>query len=164
LPLPFTPLSDAAGEVVAVGQEVTTLKSGDRVVSHFFFDWQDGEAPRKKRAARWLSAAGIAGRILAVAGARASAPAFVSQLRRRFDGSYRRSDGVERTISVGPSRAAPGNSVLLEGRVASRPSRCTRARRGSAPSSLRAATLNSRALARSVPMTLSTIALRPHGG
>ena len=33
LPLPFTPLSDAAGEVLEVGREVTAFKSGDRVVS-----------------------------------------------------------------------------------------------------------------------------------
>lgn len=51
LPLPFTPLSDAAGEVLAVGSEVTSLKSGDRVVSHFFLDWSDGAGTRENRAA-----------------------------------------------------------------------------------------------------------------
>ena len=35
--------SDAAGEVVAVGENVTTLKPGDRVASLFFQDWQAGE-------------------------------------------------------------------------------------------------------------------------
>lgn len=34
--------SDAAGEVLAVGSHVTTLKPGDRVASLFFQDWQDG--------------------------------------------------------------------------------------------------------------------------
>ena len=35
--------SDAAGEVVAVGPAVTTLKPGDRVASLFFQSWQSGE-------------------------------------------------------------------------------------------------------------------------
>lgn len=35
--------SDAAGEVVAVGERVTRHKVGDRVASLFFQDWQDGE-------------------------------------------------------------------------------------------------------------------------
>src|SRR5205809_4450724 len=51
LPLPFTPVSDAAGEVLEVGREVTAFKSGDRVVSHFFIDWQDGEGTPEKRSA-----------------------------------------------------------------------------------------------------------------
>ena len=51
MPLPFTPLSDAAGEVLEVGREVTPFKSGDRVVSHFFIDWQDGEGTPEKRTA-----------------------------------------------------------------------------------------------------------------
>ena len=35
--------SDAAGEIVAVGNQVTTLKPGDRVASLFFQTWQTGE-------------------------------------------------------------------------------------------------------------------------
>ena len=41
--LPRIPGSDAAGEVVAVGPEVTRLKPGDRVASLFFQTWHDGE-------------------------------------------------------------------------------------------------------------------------
>lgn len=40
--------SDAAGEVVGVGDGVTTLKPGDRVASLFFQDWQDGEVTQSK--------------------------------------------------------------------------------------------------------------------
>ncbi|KCZ64771.1 NADPH:quinone oxidoreductase [Hyphomonas sp. L-53-1-40] len=37
------PMSDGAGEVVAVGEGVTKFKSGDKVVSLFFPNWQAGE-------------------------------------------------------------------------------------------------------------------------
>ncbi len=39
---PLTLCSDCAGEVVAVGREVTQWKQGDRVVANFFPEWQDG--------------------------------------------------------------------------------------------------------------------------
>lgn len=37
------PMSDGAGEVVAVGEGVTKFKAGDHVLSLFFPDWQTGE-------------------------------------------------------------------------------------------------------------------------
>ena len=43
--LPFTPTSDAAGEVVAIGNRVTNLRLGDRVVPNFWQKWQTGETP-----------------------------------------------------------------------------------------------------------------------
>ncbi|MDB5447783.1 MAG: NADPH:quinone oxidoreductase [Phenylobacterium sp.] len=39
------PMSDGAGEVLAVGEGVTEFAVGDQVVSTFFPDWLDGEAP-----------------------------------------------------------------------------------------------------------------------
>ncbi len=42
LPYPRIPNSDGAGEVIAVGPGVTTMKPGDRVASCFFQKWQDG--------------------------------------------------------------------------------------------------------------------------
>ncbi|MBN2491880.1 MAG: NAD(P)-dependent alcohol dehydrogenase [Planctomycetes bacterium] len=42
LPLPATPLSDGAGMVSAVGEGVTDVAVGDRVVSHFVSGWIDG--------------------------------------------------------------------------------------------------------------------------
>lgn len=42
LPLPYTPLSDAAGEVTAVGAGVTSWTIGDRVVGHYIQSWQAG--------------------------------------------------------------------------------------------------------------------------
>lgn len=42
LRLPATPLSDAAGVVSAVGDGVTDVAVGDRVMTHFIADWQSG--------------------------------------------------------------------------------------------------------------------------
>ena len=42
LPLPFTPLSDAAGEVVAVGAGVAAWKSGNRVIGQYIQSWLEG--------------------------------------------------------------------------------------------------------------------------
>jgi len=43
---PGVPLSDGAGEVVAVGQGVTSVKVGDKVQSSFFPEWVEGP-PRR---------------------------------------------------------------------------------------------------------------------
>lgn len=42
------PLSDAAGEVVAVGDGVAQFAAGDRVISHFFPAWAEGTATFEK--------------------------------------------------------------------------------------------------------------------
>lgn len=45
---PLIPMSDGAGEVVAVGEGVTRVKVGDRVAGIFFQDWLDGALTREK--------------------------------------------------------------------------------------------------------------------
>jgi NADPH:quinone reductase-like Zn-dependent oxidoreductase len=42
MPLPRVPCSDAAGEVLAVGDGALSVKPGDRVCGTFFQDWGDG--------------------------------------------------------------------------------------------------------------------------
>ncbi|MBM4343662.1 MAG: NAD(P)-dependent alcohol dehydrogenase [Deltaproteobacteria bacterium] len=44
-PLPLVPLSDGAGEIVAVGSAVRDLAVGDRVIGHFCQAWRDGVQP-----------------------------------------------------------------------------------------------------------------------
>lgn len=43
--LPFTPVSDFAGEVVEIGRGVTRFRAGDRVMGNFWTGWIDGEPP-----------------------------------------------------------------------------------------------------------------------
>lgn len=47
--LPAVPLSDGAGEVVAVGEDVTKWKLGDRVIPIFAQRWFDGDSSEEKR-------------------------------------------------------------------------------------------------------------------
>lgn len=46
--LPLIPVSDGAGEVIAVGDGVTGFKAGDRVLGHFFPNWLAGEPSVEK--------------------------------------------------------------------------------------------------------------------
>ena len=48
LQLPLTPLSDGVGEVVAVGDGVRRVKTGDRVAPIFMQKWIDGELTEAK--------------------------------------------------------------------------------------------------------------------
>ena len=44
--LPLVPLSDGAGEVVSVGNDVTEFNAGDRVMSVFWQDWNENNSNR----------------------------------------------------------------------------------------------------------------------
>lgn len=54
LPLPYVPASDACGEVVAVGPEVTRFKVGDRVMPIYTQSWYDGYPTPEMRTQRTL--------------------------------------------------------------------------------------------------------------
>jgi NADPH:quinone reductase-like Zn-dependent oxidoreductase len=54
LPLPYIPASDACGEVVEVGEEVTRFKPGDRVLPAYTQGWHDGKPTPDQRAKRTL--------------------------------------------------------------------------------------------------------------
>lgn len=56
LPLPYVPASDAAGEVVAIGEDVTRFKVGDRIVPIYTQGWHDGMPTPEQRARRTLGA------------------------------------------------------------------------------------------------------------
>jgi len=50
---PIVPLSDAVGEVVEVGGQVTRFAIGDRVMTTFFPDWIDGPISKEKTSATY---------------------------------------------------------------------------------------------------------------
>jgi len=47
--MPFVPVSDMAGEVVAIGAGVTRFVAGDRVTGNYWTRWLDAEPPREMR-------------------------------------------------------------------------------------------------------------------
>lgn len=56
LPLPYVPASDACGEVVAVGEDVTRFKVGERVIPLYTQGWYDGYPTPEMRTKRTLGA------------------------------------------------------------------------------------------------------------
>jgi len=56
LPMPYVPASDAAGEVVEVGEDVTRFRVGDRVMPLYTQGWHDGMPTPEQRTKRTLGA------------------------------------------------------------------------------------------------------------
>lgn len=68
LPLPYVPASDACGEVVEIGDDVTRFKVGDRVTPIYTQGWHDGMPTLELRTKRTLGAplAGVLQEYIAV--------------------------------------------------------------------------------------------------
>jgi NADPH:quinone reductase-like Zn-dependent oxidoreductase len=64
-PLPLTPGSDLAGEVVEVGAGVTRFRVGERVLSHFAPGWVEGRGPGSARGVSYGSLGGARQGVLA---------------------------------------------------------------------------------------------------
>lgn len=116
LALPFTPLSDGAGEVVAIGPEVTAWKSGDRVISHYFVDWQEGPGtPEKRKASLGYPLPGLLAEYsVLAAGALVPMPAHLSYA----EGATLPVAAVTAWNALFPAdqlAPLPGETVLLEG-------------------------------------------------
>jgi NADPH:quinone reductase-like Zn-dependent oxidoreductase len=65
--LPFVPVADGAGEIVALGADVTNVAIGDRVIPHFMPDWLDGPMrPERIAAMRGITLPGSLSEYVAV--------------------------------------------------------------------------------------------------
>ncbi|MFP5076884.1 zinc-dependent alcohol dehydrogenase family protein [Rhizobium sp. YIM 134829] len=67
LAFPFVPCSDMAGEVEAVGPDVTRFRPGDKVISTFVPGWIDGESPGSGRNPNYKTLGGFHPGVLAEA-------------------------------------------------------------------------------------------------
>ena len=56
LPLPYVPASDACGEILEIGEDVTRFKVGDRVIPVYTQGWHDGLPTVELRTRRTLGA------------------------------------------------------------------------------------------------------------
>ncbi|WP_205620586.1 zinc-dependent alcohol dehydrogenase family protein [Nisaea denitrificans] len=54
LPMPYVPCSDCCGTVVALGEDVTLFKEGDRVVPCYIQGWRDGKVTQQQRTKQTL--------------------------------------------------------------------------------------------------------------
>jgi NADPH:quinone reductase-like Zn-dependent oxidoreductase len=114
LPLPYVPASDACGEVVQTGEDVTRFKVGDRVIPIYTQGWHDGLPTLELRTRRTLGAplSGVLQEYIAVPAEDAvTVPAHLS-------------DGEAATLPIAALTAwstlqeggiKPGDSVLVQG-------------------------------------------------
>ncbi len=104
IPLPATPVSDAAGIVTSVGENVSGVREGDEVMTHFVADWIDGPFDfRYVRSTLGVPGPGVAAEEVVLPG-RAVLP-----LPKRYDFAQ---------AATLPIAALTAWSALVEGRIA----------------------------------------------
>jgi NADPH:quinone reductase-like Zn-dependent oxidoreductase len=112
---PLVPLSDGAGEVLAVGRDVTSWRVGDRVVTSFFTDWVDGaQTPARADTALGGAVDGVlAEQIVLPAHALVRTPEHLSDI----EAATLPCAGVTawHALFEGQDPLRPGQTVLLEG-------------------------------------------------
>src|SRR5262245_9450347 len=110
---PLVPLSDGAGEVVAVGAGVRSFAPGDRVIGSFFQLWADGELGVEGRASALGGAIDglLAERVVLPEGGLVAAPPSLS-----FEqAATLPCAGVTAWAALAAAQTTPGQNVLLLG-------------------------------------------------
>ncbi len=108
------PLSDGAGEVVAVGAAVTRFRVGDRVAATFFRNWIDGAAPQEPLVSLGAPPAdGMLAEYAAIA--EQDAVAVPAHLSAQAAATLPCAGVTAWRALIDLGRLAPGESVLLQG-------------------------------------------------
>jgi NADPH:quinone reductase-like Zn-dependent oxidoreductase len=115
VPSPLVPLSDGAGEVIAVGAGVTRFKAGDRVAGTFFQNWHDG--PPNPDAGPALGAAGANGMLAQIVVLPESGVVHIAKSLSYAEAACLPCAGVTawNALFEGPRPVKPGDRVLLLG-------------------------------------------------
>ncbi len=115
VPAPIVPLSDGAGEVLAVGAGVTRFKAGDRVAGTFFMNWEDG--PPNPHAGPALGAYGAPGMLAEVVVLPERAVVRIARSLSYAEAATLPCAGVTvwNALFEGPRPIKPGERVLLLG-------------------------------------------------
>ena len=115
VPEPIVPLSDGAGEVIAVGAGVTQFKVGDRVAGTFFMNWHDG--PPNPHAGPALGAYGAPGMLAEIVVLPERAAVRIAKSLSFAEAATLPCAGVTvwNALFEGPRPVLPGDRVLLLG-------------------------------------------------
>ena len=115
VPEPIVPLSDGAGEVVAVGAGVTRFKVGDRAAGTFFMNWIDG--PPNPHTGPALGAYGAPGMLAEVVVLPEQAVVRIAKSLSYAEAATLPCAGVTvwNALFEGPRPIMPGDRVLLLG-------------------------------------------------
>lgn len=114
LPLPIIPFSDGCGEVIAVGEDVSRVKPGDRVMPNFFPGWIAGPVDANVRASVYGDQINgtLQSHLCTDAAALVPAPAHLSDLEAATLGCAGLT-AWRSVIALGAAR--PGDVVVIEG-------------------------------------------------